>query len=89
MIVTKHANQNLPAPRKGETDWQIDCKPTRSGVYRRVLPGIGVRFSHFSVGANRWMIGSFSVKEAGSKGRLASGFQNVPWCGLAENPDAR
>ncbi len=89
MIVTKHANQNLPAPRKGETDWQIDCTPTRSGVYRRFLPGIGVRFSHFSVGANRWMIGSFSVKEAGSTGRLASGVQNAPWCGLAGNPDAR
>lgn len=89
MKVTKHAGKKLPAPRKGETDWQIDCKPTRSGVYRRALPDIGVRFSHFSVGANRWMISSYSVREAGSAGRLTSGFQNVPWCGLAENPDAR
>lgn len=89
MKVTKHSGRSLPAPRKGETDWQINCKPTRSGVYRRVVPVIGMYFSYFSVGENRWMVGAFTVKTAGLAGKPVSGFQNAPWCGLAENPDAR
>lgn len=89
MIVTTYDGRKLPRVKPRETSWQLHCRPERSGVYRRYIPGMGNRFCYYDAAEKRWMIGSTTVKEAASAGRLTSGFQNAPWCGLSENPDAR
>lgn len=89
MIVTKLAGMPLPATRRRETPWQMHCKPAQSGVYRRYLPGMGIRFSYYEASKKLWIIGALTAKAAHAHARLSSVFQNAPWCGLSEDPDAR
>lgn len=85
MKVTTYAGETLPVT-PGESPWFVNQKPPEEGVYKRWFPNLGIRHSMWKNG--QWMIAGLDVKSA-ARSHVPSGYQKFPWCGLAENPNAR
>lgn len=63
-----------------------DVRPAKVGVYRRKYHSGRKHYSLWN-GA-RWNVGCTTVKQAAEVG-CGSSFQRLPWCGLAQDPNAK
>lgn len=67
------------------TDWfPGDIKPIRVGIYERRYSE-SINFSKWN--GEYWSFGYYSVDLANERGHYLSQYQNLPWRGLAEDPN--
>lgn len=68
------------------TNWfPAKVKPVRVGVYRRRIPGLGIRYSWFN--GKEWCALAETVEIADRDCNVKSFYQNLCWLGLANDPE--
>lgn len=72
------------------TNWfPGSVKPVREGPYKRMYPGEGVMFCWFDKKAQKFGLASGTPEDAKEWciKHGYSGYQNLAWCGLANDPE--
>lgn len=71
------------------TNWfPGSVKPVQTGPYKRLYPGEGVLFCWFDQKDKKFGVGAGSPEEAMESAYHGySEYQNLAWCGLANDPE--